>query len=217
MISLVPTTVGLVMSGYVITLHLMSASVISRLVGMGRWLEDAQGRLQHSALELFGERGFEQTTVADIADRAGVTERTFFRYFADKREVLFAGSRELQAAVVEAIASAPSTLSPLDTACGALSSGGSLFVRAYSQQRAAVIAANPSLHERELLKLATMGAAVAGALRARGVSDENAAVAAETAMTVFKLAFERWISDPGSGEFEQCSTDVLRQLRQLTG
>lgn len=97
-----------------------------------------------------------------------------------------------------------------------MAAGGSLFIRGYSQQRAAAIAANASLQERELLKLATLGATAASALRARGVTDSAATVAAEAAITVFKLAFERWIADPPSGDFRACSNAVFEELRTLT-
>src|SRR5215472_3630839 len=81
---------------------------------MGRWEPDARGRLERAALELYGERGFEQTTVAEIAGRAGLTERTFFRHFADKREVLFAGSAALRDLIVNAVTSAPASATPID-------------------------------------------------------------------------------------------------------
>lgn len=191
----------------------MSGSVITRLMRMGRWTADARGRLQGAALDLFAERGYEQTTVADIAERAGVTERTFYRHYADKREVLFAGSKDLQAAVVASIAAAPEGESPISVACEALTAGGSNFIRDFSVKRAVAIAANPSLQERELLKLATLGAAVAEALRARGVPAASAAVAAETSMTVFKLAFERWVTDAADPAFRDCADAVLAELR----
>src|ERR1700712_269560 len=106
---------------------------------MGRWLPDAHGRLARAALELYSERGFEQTTALDIAERAGVTERTFFRYFADKREVLFDGSSELQALVLDAIAAAPSDKKPIETVRRAMESAAALLEgnRDYSRRRAA--------------------------------------------------------------------------------
>ena len=76
---------------------------------MGRWEPDARGRLEQAALELFEERGYARTTVGDIASRAGLTERTFFRYFTDKREVLFSGSGAVESLMVESIAAAPAT------------------------------------------------------------------------------------------------------------
>src|SRR5579864_3878106 len=94
---------------------------------MGRWDPDAPGRLAEAALELYHERGFEQTTVAEIAERAGLTERTFFRYFADKREVLFGGSATLQELLVNAVLSAPDSDPPIDAVAAALDAAGALF------------------------------------------------------------------------------------------
>jgi AcrR family transcriptional regulator len=185
---------------------------------MGRWAPDARGRLMRSALELYAERGFEQTTALEIAERAGVTERTFFRYFSDKREVLFEGSRDLQDVIVEAIAAAPSSMGSIEAVGTAMESAASLLQdnRDYSRQRAAVIAANPSLQERELLKLATLAGAVAEALRRRGVADLAAGLAAETGVTVFKIGFETWIGDESTGDFAQCIREALDQLKGLT-
>ena len=80
---------------------------------MGRWLPDARVRLQEAALALYGEHGYEETTVAEIAERAGLTKRTFFRYFTDKREVLFWGAELLEQQMVAAIEAAPASASPL--------------------------------------------------------------------------------------------------------
>src|ERR1700712_2627133 len=100
---------------------------------MGRWLPDAQGRLARAALDLYSERGFEQTTALEIAERAGVTERTFFRYFADKREVLFQGSEELQRIILEAIAEAPGDMRPSDMVVAAMEKvGAQVFDRTHS-------------------------------------------------------------------------------------
>src|SRR3981081_422411 len=111
---------------------------------MGRWEPDARGRLEQAALALYGERGFEQTTVAEIATRAGLTERTFFRHFADKREVLFAGSDFLQELRVSSLASTPDSAAPIDAVAGALEVAGALLQerREYARKRQAVIAAN---------------------------------------------------------------------------
>jgi AcrR family transcriptional regulator len=189
------------------------------MVIMGRWLPDARGRMMAAALELYAERGYEQTTVDDIAERAGVTQRTFFRYFADKREVLFDGAAELQTRVLESIASAPSSASPIEVMGTAMEVAAALLQenRDYAQRRAAVVSSNPSLHERELLKLASLGVASAAALRARGVPDPAAGLAAEAGVTVFKVAFERWIADPAPESFTQCVRDALGELKGLTG
>src|ERR1700712_1628178 len=114
---------------------------------MVRWQPDAHGRLQQAAMELYVERGFDQVTVADIAERAGVTARTFFRYFDDKREVLFAGSAEWQDAVSAGLESAPAEAGPLAAVQAALDVAATLLGghRDHSQRRQAVIAANPEL------------------------------------------------------------------------
>ena len=185
---------------------------------MGRWQPDARGRLMLAALELYGERGFEQTTALEVAQRAGVTERTFFRYFADKREVLFEGSKGLQDAVVEAIAQAPDPVAPIDAVGSAMERAAAHLEdnRDYSRQRAAVIAANSSLHERELLKLSTLAGAAADALRRRGVAALAASLAAEAGVTVFKLGFDTWIGDEATGGLAQCIRAALDELKELT-
>src|SRR5580698_1856641 len=106
---------------------MMSATVISYHRGMGRWEPNARGRLEQAALALYGERGFEQTTVAEIAQRAGLTERTFFRHFADKREVLFWGAGALQDLFVTAVASAPESAAPIDAIAAAVEVAGVLL------------------------------------------------------------------------------------------
>jgi AcrR family transcriptional regulator len=163
---------------------------------MGRWQPDARGRLRGAALELFAEVGYEQTTVAAIAERAGVTERTFFRHYADKREVLFDGSAALQQRVVDEIAAAPAG-PPVGIVAGAFAAAVELIDghRDFSRLRAETIAANPGLRERELLKMAALGAAAAAALRERGVPEPAATLAAETGVTIFRVAFDRWLTD----------------------
>src|SRR6478735_12019057 len=105
----------------------MSAAVITYDQCMGRWEPNARGRLEQAALELYVERGFEQTTVADIAARAGLTERTFFRHFADKREVLFSGAGALQELLVSTVAAAPDSMAPIDAVAAAIEAAGALL------------------------------------------------------------------------------------------
>src|SRR5271154_6302812 len=145
---------------------------------MGRWEPDARGRLEEAAMELYGERGFDQTTVAEIAKRAGVTERTFFRYFDDKREVLFSGAESLQELLVTNVAAAPPSTSPIDAVTAALEVAGALLQerRDFARKRQAVITANAELQERELIKLASLAAAIARELRRRGVKDPAASL-----------------------------------------
>jgi AcrR family transcriptional regulator len=185
---------------------------------MVRWQPDAHGRLQQAAMELYVERGFDQVTVADIAERAGLTERTFFRYFADKREVLFSGSSELQELMLAALGAAPPdapTLDAvgavLDAAAGAL--GGS---RDFSRQRQAVIVANPELQERELSKLAALSAALADGLRRRGTPDPTAALAAEAGLAVFRVGFEQWAGGQDDRDLRRVLRDALDELRALS-
>jgi AcrR family transcriptional regulator len=184
---------------------------------MGRWEPDAQGRLIRAAMELFAERGFEQTTASDIAERAGVTERTFFRHFADKREVLFDGSKTMERAAHDAILAAPADLSPLDAALAGMIAGGGLLEdrRDHAVRRSRIVAANPSLQERELLKLAAMVDATAEALRIRGVAEPTASLAAHSAVTVFQVAFARWVSAEEPPGFAACIAEDAAALRAL--
>src|ERR1700733_14305306 len=158
---------------------------------MGRWQPDSKGRLQEAALALYSERGFDQTPAAQIAAQAGLTERTFFRHFADKREVLFGGSALLQERIVADVVGAPAADGPLDAVSRGLDAAAAMlgeFRRDLSQQRQTVIAANPELRERELAKLADYASAVAAALRQRGVTEPRATFAAEAGMSVLRVA-----------------------------
>jgi len=184
---------------------------------MTRWQPDARGRLEQAALELYGERGFEQTTVAEIAGRAGLTERTFFRYFADKREVLFAGGNALQELLVAGVAGAPDEVTPIDAVASALEAAGGRLQerRDYARRRQAVIAANSELRERELSKLASFAAALAEALRARGVDEPAASLTAEVGIAVFRIAFERWVEATGEVDLPELIRESLDELAAL--
>src|SRR6201995_2592151 len=133
---------------------------------MGRWEPNARGRLEQAAMELYEERGFDQTTVAEIAERAGVTERTFFRHYADKRELLFGGAAMLQELLVDSLVAAPADLAPMDAVMAALDAAAVLLQqrRDLARQRQAVISANRDLQERELIKLATLASAITDTL-----------------------------------------------------
>jgi AcrR family transcriptional regulator len=169
-------------------------------------------------MELYIERGFEQTTVAEIAQRAGLTERTFFRHFADKREVLFAGAALLEELLVNTVTNTPSNLAPIDAATAGLETAGALIQerRAFSRQRQTIIDANPELQERELIKLASLSTALAETLRRRGVGDTAASLTAEVAIAVFKIAFERWISEPTKQDLPQLIRSSLDELKAVT-
>ncbi len=184
---------------------------------VGRWEPNAQGRLEQAALDLYVEQGFDATTVAEIAARAGLTERTFFRHFADKREVLFRG-RELADALGAAIDAAPAATAPLDAVAGALESLSDFFAdrRPHARRRQAVIAANPSLQERELIKLASLATTIGDALRRRGVADPTASLVAEAGIAVFKVAFENWLTDPADRSLAEHIREALSELRAAT-
>lgn len=184
---------------------------------MGRWQPDARERLQAAALTLFGERGYEETTVAEIAERAGLTKRTFFRYFSDKREVLFSGSELLEQQMVAAVEAAPASASALALVAAALDAAGARFeeVRDYAPGRQRIIASSPELQERELIKAISLAAALAGAMRARGLGDTAATLAARSAITVMAVAFEQWAADPDRATFQQVAADALAQLREM--
>jgi AcrR family transcriptional regulator len=185
---------------------------------MSRWEPNARGRLEQAALELYRERGFDQTTVAEIAERAGLTERTFFRYFADKREMLFWGQDRLRETYVTAIAAAPGETAPIDAVAAALQAAAPVFRDRHelARQRQAVIAAHPGLRERELLKLASLAAAMAGALRDRGVPEPAATLAAEAGIIAFKTAYARWVTEPGGQDLARLIRESLDQLKLTT-
>ncbi|MEV4075075.1 TetR family transcriptional regulator [Nonomuraea fuscirosea] len=158
---------------------------------------EARRRLQQAALELYRERGFDRTTTAEIAARAGLNERTFFRHFPDKREVLFDGESDLRAALTEAVAEAPDGLQPLDLILHAFRKVEHILEdnRPFAEPRLRVIAETPALRERDLAKAASMAEAVAEALRRRGVADRLAGLAAQTGWAAFHHAAQAWIDD----------------------
>ena len=168
-------------------------------------------------MALYAERGFENTTASDIAERAGLTERTFFRHFADKREVLFEGASTLEELLVTAVAEAPDSAGPLDAVAAGLEAIAGTFEqrRDFSRQRRAIIAANPELRERELIKLAAWASALAQVLRRRGVPDPAAALAAETGVAVFKIAWERWTDDGNERDFAELIQESLDELKAV--
>ena len=197
----------------------MSAAVITGMIGpMTRWGPDARGRLTQAAMELYAKRGYDQTTVAEIAERAGLTERTFFRHFADKKEVLFAGSEALQNLMAGAVASAPSSATPMEAVAAGLLAAGTVFNeerRAYSRRRQAIIASNAELRERELIKLASLASALAETLSGRGVADPAARLTAEAGIAVFRVAFERWIEARNERQWSELIRDSLAKLKVL--
>lgn len=187
---------------------------------MARWEPDARGRLEKAAMELFQERGYANTTVGDIAERAGLTERTFFRHFSDKREVLFSGSKELEKAVVERTLSAPKDVDPLEVVASAFEAMGAWLQERrdfdYVRARYAIVTEHAEVRERELIKLASLAAAVRKALHARGVDEPVASVVADVGIAVFKVGFERWLSAKKPGEFATHIRAALDALKAVT-
>jgi AcrR family transcriptional regulator len=196
----------------------MSPTAIKYHQVVGRWEPNARGRLEQAAMELYSEYGFEQTTVAEIAERAGLTERTFFRHFADKREVLFWGAASLQELLVKTVAEAPGDATPIDAVGGAIEVAGGVLQerREFASERQQIILANPELQERELIKLASLASAMAEALRQRGVKDQAASLASEAGVAVFKVAFEMWIKGSDKDHLPQLIRESLKELRAVT-
>ena len=186
---------------------------------MGRWEPNARGRLAQAALTLYAEQGFEKTTAAEIAARAGLTERTFFRHYADKREVLFYGMDSLRDILVHAVAGAPISAGPMEAAGAALEAVAGMVAEnpEYARLRNAVVSANAELQERELIKLAQLAAAMSGALRERGIPEPAASLAAETGVAVYRVAFARWISEPGQPDLPSILRESLEELRGVFG
>jgi AcrR family transcriptional regulator len=184
-----------------------------------RWEPNARGRLEQAAMELYSERGFESTTVAEIAERAGLTERTFFRHFSDKREVLFYGANALRDFLVREVGNAPRSLNPVDTVVAAFVEAAKVIFedrREFARRRQAIIAANEDLMERELTKLARLSAELAEALRRRGVGELHASLAAESGISVFKIAFGSWVDDADGRHLSRYILKAAKELNRMT-
>jgi AcrR family transcriptional regulator len=185
---------------------------------VGRWEPNSYGRLQEAALVLYAEKRFDQTTAAEIAARSGVTERTFFRHFADKREVLFGGAAFLKEQILAGVTGAPADEGPLAAVAHGLDAAAAMLGegrRDLARLRYTVIVSNPELRERELAKLADYAEAIAAALGARGVGEPQASLAAQAGMTVLRVAIERWASGEDDRELGDVMTDSVVELRGL--
>jgi len=207
------------MSATAVTVHLISVAVITRLGFMVRWEPGARERLQQAALDLYAERGFEQTTAADIAQSVGLTERTFFRYFADKREVIFNNSGLFEQGFIDGVIAAPEGGSAIDTVAFAIDGAAGFFPterREYSRLRQTILVTNPELRERELLKMAGLAESIAAALRGRGVPEPQATLAAQTGVTAFNVSFGQWIAEGENRALAEIQRDILNELRELT-
>ena len=188
---------------------------------MPRWEPDAGFRLERAAIELFAEQGYDDTTIEQIAAAAGLTRSTFFRHFGDKRGILFGGHDGLPNRLAAIIQGAPPEQTPLEALETALADIGSIWFswdrRDLAPHRLAVVDSNPELRERELLKRRAMADALVEGLRARGVGELPATVAAELAMLSFARTIVAWAAPDNTEEFAVIAIRVLRQLRDAAG
>jgi AcrR family transcriptional regulator len=182
---------------------------------MARWEPDARGRLVAAALDLFNERGYDETTVTQIAERAGLTKSTFFRHFPDKRDVLAAGQDAIAQLLREGIAGAPADATPLAAVCAGLKSAAAAFTsfnRDLAPRLKAAIAASTELQERNALKQIGLARATAEALRARGIPEPTAVLAAELGALAFKTAYARWGEPDDDQDLGAMACDALHEL-----
>ena len=179
--------------------------------------EEVHRRLLQAALELFRERGYDQTTAAEIAARAGVTERTFFRHFADKREVLSSGSDDLRGVLVQRILHVPNVVKPLQVVITVLTEFNweSLGSRDFLRQRHAVISASPELLERDLIKHHSIAVGFADALRQRGVDADVSELAARIGIQLFIIAYETWLVAGDKADLATISESIMADLATI--
>jgi AcrR family transcriptional regulator len=180
---------------------------------MPRWEPQAKERLRDVALEMYLEHGYENVTVAEITERAGLTRRTFFRYFTDKRDVLFAGSEQLPTALADAVCHADAALSPFEALLSAFADVGELLIERvpHAAQRRAVINTSPELQERERTKFAGIINALAGALTERGAVEPGTRLLAQVGVAIFQTAFDRWTDQPNA-DFPTLIRDTAIEL-----
>jgi AcrR family transcriptional regulator len=194
----------------------VARDVVAYDVTVSRWAPNARERLEDAALDLFVENGFEETTVAQIADRAGMNRATFFRHFADKREVLFGGEDVLAGLFTGAIraAAAEATLAEcLRAALAATEAVMTTQLRAAASRRKSIVAANSELQERGLLKHARVAESINAALRERGTDELTARLGAELVMLAFHVAFERWMKANDDEPFAPFAEAAMSELR----
>lgn len=198
---------------------MMSVCDIVYRVIMSRWESGARDRLMQAAATLFLQQGYEATTVADIAAEAGVTERTFFRYFSDKREVLFGDPTAYNATFTDAIAAAPAKATPIEAVTAALRATGTFFRGRHqsARLRQRIIDANPALQERELIKRQHLIESIDRALQERGTPEPAARLTAELAAIAFHEAFSRWLATDTALDLGALAVSVLNELRRTAG
>ncbi|MGW4767975.1 TetR/AcrR family transcriptional regulator [Nocardia sp. NPDC004278] len=186
---------------------------------MARWEPGARERLVLAAVDLFTEQGYDATTVAQIAERAGVTKSTFFRYFPDKRELLAAGQQTLSRLLAEGITEAPERATPLEAVAAGLERASNTMGsmnRELGPRLKAAIDANTELQERDALKSVGMAAAMTEALRARGVPDPTAHLAAELGVLAFKQGYAQWLQAQHDAALAPYTLAALDDLRTAT-
>ncbi|MEO9325078.1 helix-turn-helix domain-containing protein [Nocardioides sp. C4-1] len=184
---------------------------------MSRWPDDARTRLAAAAVDLYLEQGYDRTTVAQVAGRAGVTERTYFRHFPDKREVLFANQAAIDDALVDAVATASGTVRDLVVA-GLTAVAASLQDRhAELARRQPLMDQHPDLRERELAKLGSWSTALAAALAAHGIAPDRAALAASVAIAVLDVTARDWLGGPGDADLARAVREALDEAAALLG
>ncbi|KAB2973608.1 TetR/AcrR family transcriptional regulator [Streptomyces sp. SS1-1] len=187
---------------------------------MARWQPGAAQRLVVAAVDLFTEQGYDATTVAQIAERAGVTKSTFFRYFSDKRELLVAGQETLSRLLAEGVAEAPADATPLRAVAAGLERASSAMGpanRELGPRLKAAVAASTELQERDALKSVGLAAAMTTALVARGVPEATAHLAAEMGVLAFKQGYARWSEGDRDDEaFAPYALAALEELRAAT-
>jgi len=186
---------------------------------MARWEPGARERLVLAAVDLFSEQGYDETTVTQIAERAGVTKSTFFRHFPDKRELLVAGQETLSRLLASGIADAPADSTPLDAVAAGLARASDEMGpvnRDLGPRLKAAVAASTELQERDALKSVGLAAAMAEALVARGVPETSARLASEMGVLAFKQGFDRWSGDDRAddGPLAPHALAALRELRE---
>jgi AcrR family transcriptional regulator len=176
-----------------------------------------RGRLEQAAYELFRDRGYKETTVADIAKRAGLTERTFFRHYADKREVLFGGAAVLQSELLRALDDLPPGISTFEAVRTAVEAVAKVMHgrRDLARERQRIVSAHTDLQERELIKRATLTATLAEALKRRGAPEPAASLAADMGLGVFYVGFSHWLEEPAERELVEVVREGFDQLKAV--
>jgi AcrR family transcriptional regulator len=189
------------------------------IVVMPRWDPQAEDRLRDAAVELYLKHGYENVTVAQITERAGLTRRTFSRYFTDKRDVLFAGSERLPVSLADAVLRADAALPPFGALLAALVDTSELLADriTHAAQRRAIINASPELQERERTKFAVVTTALAEALKQRGTADSEARLLAQVGVAIFQTAFGRWTDQADQAGFPACIRAAATELARSLG